>query len=56
VTTRVLLRFRRPLMNDEWGVQINYCTVRQLLQGLNVHVGDIDSVLLDGTRPFFTLD
>jgi hypothetical protein len=34
----------------ERSVQINYCTVRQLLQGLNVHVGvsDIDSVLLDG--------
>jgi hypothetical protein len=30
------------------GRSINYCTVRQLLQGLNVYVGDIGSVLLDG--------
>jgi hypothetical protein len=39
-------------IGDAGLVQINYCTVRELLRGLNSEVPDIDSVLLDGCVHF----
>jgi hypothetical protein len=40
--------------SDEWGSNQLLCG-EELLHGLNVHVGDVDSVAR-WTRPFFTLD